>query len=295
MDIGYLYYFKKLAEVLNYTKAAEQLHITQPSLSYAISRLEKELGYTFFQKSGRRISLNTYGRIYYQYVCNALADLEDGEKALSRQQKSGRIVMGITKSMIHSAFSVKIIDSYIAEHPEDQGRIELSCYASSASVVDDLLSGVLDIGICLYRNDTRLKQFCIYRRDMCAIMNANHPLAARTEVSCEELCNYRLALYQPEISRNSAYFLELFEKLGRPIRADFFDEYVDIVYYAINHNTIAIKPRDTQLESLPYHICSINDYPNDMNFYMTICADAPRHAGAEPFYQYCRKQYCLQT
>ena len=51
MNLFHIRYFVKLAEVGHYTKAAQELHITQPSLSHAISQLENELGVPLFEKN----------------------------------------------------------------------------------------------------------------------------------------------------------------------------------------------------------------------------------------------------
>ena len=62
MNLQQLYYFRKLAEVQHYTKAAKALYITQPSLSDSISSLESELSVALFQKKGRGIELTKYGQ-----------------------------------------------------------------------------------------------------------------------------------------------------------------------------------------------------------------------------------------
>lgn len=61
MNLDYLRYFVKLAELRHYTKAAEQLRITQPSLSHAIRLLEDELGVPLFEKTGRNTTLTSFG------------------------------------------------------------------------------------------------------------------------------------------------------------------------------------------------------------------------------------------
>ncbi len=76
MNLSQLYYFRKLAQLEHYTKAAKELYITQPSLSDSISSLEQELGIALFQREGRNIKLTKYGREFYQYVCSALIALE---------------------------------------------------------------------------------------------------------------------------------------------------------------------------------------------------------------------------
>ena len=61
MTLLQLQYFETLARVLHYTRAAEELHIAQPSLSYSIGELEKELGVKLFEKESRKIHLTEYG------------------------------------------------------------------------------------------------------------------------------------------------------------------------------------------------------------------------------------------
>ena len=82
MTLQQLRYFCVMAEVLHYTKAAKQLYISQPSLSYALSELSKELGVPLFGKSGKRTYLTQYGEAFLPYARNALAELSKGETAL---------------------------------------------------------------------------------------------------------------------------------------------------------------------------------------------------------------------
>ena len=60
MTLLQLQYFKTLARVLHYTHAAKELHIAQPSLSYSISELEKELDVKLFNKENRTVSLTMF-------------------------------------------------------------------------------------------------------------------------------------------------------------------------------------------------------------------------------------------
>ena len=65
MNLTHLKYFIELAETKHYTKAAEHLFITQPSLSHAISQLETELGVPLFEKSGRNTNLTIFGKQFF--------------------------------------------------------------------------------------------------------------------------------------------------------------------------------------------------------------------------------------
>ena len=89
MNLNQLYYFKTLAELEHYTKAAEKLNISQPTLSHSISSMEKELGANLFEKQGRNVVLTKYGRIYMFYVENALTQLELGKNQIERLVSEG--------------------------------------------------------------------------------------------------------------------------------------------------------------------------------------------------------------
>ena len=80
MNLNQLYYFSRLAQIEHYTKAAEQLNLSQPSLSHAIRSLEKELGTRLFEKQGRGVTLTKYGKLFCGYVDEALETLEQGVK-----------------------------------------------------------------------------------------------------------------------------------------------------------------------------------------------------------------------
>lgn len=78
MNLNQLQYFVVLARYEHYTKAAEELEISQPSLSHAMTTLERELGTRLFQKKGRNVVLTKYGRMFREYVEEALKILDLG-------------------------------------------------------------------------------------------------------------------------------------------------------------------------------------------------------------------------
>ncbi len=77
MNLSHLRYFVRLAETRHYTKAAEQLYISQPSLSHAISQLEHELGVPLFEKNGRNVALTQYGEEFLEQVRQSLEILDE--------------------------------------------------------------------------------------------------------------------------------------------------------------------------------------------------------------------------
>ena len=78
MNLYQLRYFSLLAKTGHFRKTAEQLCITQPSLSHSISLLEQELGGTLFEKQGRRSVLTPKGSQFLKYVEKSLDVLDEG-------------------------------------------------------------------------------------------------------------------------------------------------------------------------------------------------------------------------
>lgn len=66
MTLNQLYYFRTAAGQLNFHRTAEQLMISQPSLSAAIASLERELGVPLFLRKGRHLELSKYGLLYFK-------------------------------------------------------------------------------------------------------------------------------------------------------------------------------------------------------------------------------------
>lgn len=89
-----------LAHVKHYTKAAEQLCITQPSLSHAIAQMEKELGVPLFEKNGRNTMLTPFGREFLSCAEHTLSTLDDGIASLQRSARgSGLIRLGFVRPL----------------------------------------------------------------------------------------------------------------------------------------------------------------------------------------------------
>ncbi len=80
MDLLQLSYFRVVARAEHMTKAAEKLSIAQPSLSKTIRRLEKEIGVPLFDRQGRSIQLNQFGKAFLEHVDTMFYELEEGQR-----------------------------------------------------------------------------------------------------------------------------------------------------------------------------------------------------------------------
>ena len=100
MNLYHLRYFVQLAHTRHYTRAAEQLCITQPSLSHAISQLENELGLPLFEKTGRNTELTRFGEQFLECAERTLSTLDEGVEELKRVSRGeGLIRLGLLRTL----------------------------------------------------------------------------------------------------------------------------------------------------------------------------------------------------
>ena len=145
MTLLQLSYFVALAENLHYTKTAEQLHISQPSLSYAISGMEKDLGVKLFVKDRQGVALSHFGREYYPYAKRALESLESGRRIVTAMTHYADTVVRLGYFHSIAASLVPALIHSFNDMPESSNiRFQL-IEDSVQRLMADLYSGELDL------------------------------------------------------------------------------------------------------------------------------------------------------
>lgn len=185
MTLLQLQYFKTLAKMLHYTQAAKELHIAQPSLSYSIHELEKELGVNLFNKENRKIQLTAYGEQFLSYTERALALLDEGVNVL--QQMAGTASQEVRLGYFHS-ISTSLIPSIMSSvycQEENRGVRFQFMEAPSFDIFTQLKKGELDLGFCMHRDDD-IESIPIMRQPFFLVVPDNHPLAKQDFATFED-------------------------------------------------------------------------------------------------------------
>jgi len=191
MHLRQLEYFYVLAQMEHCTKASEKLYITQPSLSHAISELEKELGTQLFERVGRNIHLNKYGRAFFPHVEKALAELKIGEKELLKlsDPNKGQIDLGyITPLSFY--FVPKIVSAFLIK-PEHQKIKFTFGQGNTQELIAGLKQERFDLAICSYvENEPDIDFVQIAQEELVVIVSKDHPLATQSSITLEETSSY---------------------------------------------------------------------------------------------------------
>lgn len=94
MELLQLQYFVKVARLGSMTKAAHELHVSQPSLSQTMRRLENEMGVKLFEKNGRQIKMTAQGQKFYSHISFALQEITNAANEAKNLNIQGNIVLG---------------------------------------------------------------------------------------------------------------------------------------------------------------------------------------------------------
>lgn len=203
MDINQLQYFKKIAETGSLTKAAEQLHISQPAMSAMLKKIETELNVELFDRSANRIQLNQVGETALIHVNNILRDYEQMKKdllSLSQQKLS------ISFGFCDPGVQWYCVPRFSYAYPEISVSEELY---QTQDIVQILLDRNYDVIIAPHKvihSDISCKSFLSDR--VFLSVPTDNKLASRENVSLREIPAQPLLL--PDIG---GYFVKQIEKI----------------------------------------------------------------------------------
>ena len=182
MTLLQLQYFHALAQTLHYTRTSEKLHISQPSLSYAIAELEKELGTKLFHKEKRTVTLTMYGQLFLPYVDKVLSLLEDGCAALKNMAENAPQVvrLGYFHS-VSASFIPMLVESFYLQEGTQNIRFQFE-ENTSYNILNQVQSGMLDLGFSVHQAEWT-QAIAVIRQPLYLAVPIGHPLAARQSVS----------------------------------------------------------------------------------------------------------------
>lgn len=194
MELRTLRYFLAAAQEENLTRAADILHVTQPTLSRQMMDLERELGTTLMNRRKSGLTLTDDG-IYFRQRAEEIVELADRlEQSFAERntEVSGLIAIGAAES-VGSRLFAKLIKQFSDKYP----LVQFNLYNEMADNIKDRLDkGLVDVGLLVEPVDTLKYDFIrLSQKETWGILvRDDHPLAGREKVSPEETVAYPLIL-----------------------------------------------------------------------------------------------------
>ncbi len=212
MELWQLRTFRMIAETLNFTKAAESLHLTQSAVSHQIKALETELGEPLFIRAKRGVILTQAGKIALEYAGRILDEAEEMREKVAGREKglSGRVrVAAATQALVY------LFSPFFESFMEENEAIELifRTTVSTEQTVTDILNGAADVGFASMPTYSPTLQFTeIVEDELVLVTGSQHRFKKNKVVKVAELEGERWILFERGASirrATDAFFKEL--------------------------------------------------------------------------------------
>lgn len=194
MEIRVLRYFLTVVREESITKAAEVLHITQPTLSRQLAQMEEEVGVKLFHRGARRIDLTNEGILLRRRAEEILQLVDKTEKELIEQEEQveGKISIGCGEIA-----AVQVLPKLIKTFREKYPQVTFDIFTATADLVKEQMDkGLLDIGLLLEPVD--MEKYDFIRLDIkekwVVLMRPDSPLAEKEFVTAKDLSELPLIL-----------------------------------------------------------------------------------------------------
>jgi DNA-binding transcriptional LysR family regulator len=186
MDLLQLKYFQVVARLENMTRASRELHIAQPSLSKTIARLEESVGVPLFERQGRRIRLNQFGKIFLKRAEKSFNEFEEGKIELADLAglEYGSVTVGTTISLQLP----HIFKEYLTLHPKVKFR--LLQVTQHLEIQERLINGEIDLCITSLPID-HMGIHCepLMNEEIFLAVSPEHRLSFRKSIELREMIN----------------------------------------------------------------------------------------------------------
>lgn len=190
MTLEQMRYFLSIAKTSNMTKSAEELFVSQPTLSLTMKELEHEVGCPLFYKKGNRLALTESGSILQEEVSKILAQYEQMESRISSGELNRNFLRFGFSTIIGNTIAPQICSRFLDEYPEIQLQTtedfgQNLLYKLDNDLIDVVVTGTLFANLPEWANRFHTQGLIPAR--LWYYVSKNHPLANKKQVSIEEL------------------------------------------------------------------------------------------------------------
>lgn len=193
MEIRQLRYFLDIAETEHLTQSAQNLFVTQSTLSHGLRQLEQELDVALFDRLGRGLKLSQAGAEFRAYALRALKELEAGRMALADLSglQSGTLTVGVFHTFLNT-----VVPGAVAGFNRDYPKVTVAVRTLRAGPIEEqLLRGELDLGIGFHPTvHDEIETEPLFDERLLLAVHPKHPLATHETLRLNALAGVPLAL-----------------------------------------------------------------------------------------------------
>jgi DNA-binding transcriptional LysR family regulator len=212
MELRHLRYFLAVADSMNFCRAAERLHLSQPPLSQQVRRLEAELGAKLFDRSKRQIKLTAAGEIFATQARAILAQCDEAAKLAARAERGefGHLRLGLWQlpvPPVQTRLIIECLRAFVKRSPDVHLTLQSLLPADQIKAVKD---GGIDVGIVrlpVTQSGRGIAIETILREPMVLAMSESNSLARFKTVPLRELSNQRYIMFGRDANADFHHFI----------------------------------------------------------------------------------------
>lgn len=185
MELRHLRYFIAVAEELNFTRAADRLHMAQPPLSQQIQQLEAQLGFQLFRRTKRTVTLTEAGQVFFEEAQKILLQVDRAIQLAQQTSRGelGQLTIGFVSSAAHNVVPA-ILQQFRTLNPAV--KLELREMTTNEQL-QRLREGQIDIGFIRPPVEDGVNSEIVFREPLIVALPQTHHLADRAHVELREL------------------------------------------------------------------------------------------------------------
>lgn len=197
MELRHLRYFLAVADTRGFTRAAERLHVTQPTLSHQIKQLETMVGTKLLERSTKEVELTAAGRLFKPYCERILKEIESSSLAISELEglMRGTLRMAVFHSFSHSMLP-PIMSEFALRYPGVHVTARL---VPRIDMERDLINAELDMAVAYVAGDNeQIVADRLFDEELVLVVGSKHAHAGRKSMPMRGLAKLPLVLLTPE-------------------------------------------------------------------------------------------------
>ena len=207
METNYLKTFLAVAQAKSFSRAAEQVHLTQPAVSKRIIQLEEELGVQLFDRIGRQVSLTEAGSIFQVRARQLINELE---QSLSDMQSLGNESGGTLSIGISHHLGLHRLPTVLREFSRLNPKVNLDIqFMDSEKAHEDVSRGDIELAAITFSSEPeeKINSILLWRDRLCFVVSKDHALASESGITLKMLSKQpcllpSMATYTGRIIRN---------------------------------------------------------------------------------------------
>ncbi len=200
VDLGQIEAFVQVAQLRSFSRAAQALQLTQPSVTARIQSLERELGEELFERGGRGVRLTDAGEAFLPYAVRILQMMKEGRNAVEevRHLHLGHLRLGSALT-ISTYVLPKLLHQFRARHPGINVSVRTG---RSEFVLQMVLNDEVQVGLVRSLHHVDVETIPLYEDEIVLVVPKDHPFAERRQATLEEVTREPFILFD----RGSSYF-----------------------------------------------------------------------------------------